>query len=336
MSEAPIDDLDRRIIRSVQIHPRAPMNLLARALEVSEQTVSRRFQRLRGEGVVRVIGLVDPRRLGQVDWTVRLTCRPHAARAVARALAARDDVAWVALTGGGAEIMASIRARTRDQRDDLLLRRLPRTAEVLSLQAMMVLHRFAGQEDDWSGFGGDLADGAVALLREHRPVVDHGAPAPEPTADDEPMLAALRRDGRTPVAALAAATGWTAGRVTRRLDHLIGTGTLYLDVDLATARLGFPLDVMHWLEIEPARVHEFGEILGQESDVSFCAATTGSANLMAASTHADLDSLYDFTGRVGRLGPGLRHLEVVPVLRRLKQAGSLLEGSGLRDPSVPV
>jgi len=82
-----IDDLDRQIIHALIIDGRAPFSHIAAVVGVSEQTVARRYRRMRSNGLLRVVGLPDSQRLGQSDWTVRLQCVPDAAASVAEALA---------------------------------------------------------------------------------------------------------------------------------------------------------------------------------------------------------------------------------------------------------
>ena len=332
-----IDQLDRDILHALQITPRAGFALLAQVLGVSEQTVARRYARMRGAGVVRVIGLVDPSRIGQLDWTLRVSCRPHAALPLAQALAKRVDVSWVSLTGGGADILASIRARSADDRDELLLGRLPRTAQVLSMTASVVLSRFGHENDAWVRYGSTLSDDTVADLfaaSPHRQPIGSGEGEPLQPAD-QMLIDALGVDGRASIAALAAATGWTQGRTSRRLDTLLASGTLYLDVDLATELLGFPVMAMLWLNVEPGQWDQIGTALAAQPEVSYAAATTGPANVAASLSVRDVRELYSFTSSIGNLSTGIRGLQIEPVVRRIKQAGSLVEGSRLQMPTLP-
>jgi DNA-binding Lrp family transcriptional regulator len=327
-----LDRLDRQLIHALQADPRAPFSHIADVLGVSEQTVARRYRRLRGDGIVRVIGVVDPQRIGQADWLVRVGCRPGAAGRLADALARRDDVSWVMLTSGGSEVVCLIRARSQQQRDELMLQRLPATSQVLSMTAHAILHRFvAGNAADWSAFGDPLTAAQSAALR---PV-----PVPPPAEpvvlqpDDEPILAALARDGRSSYAALAAATGWTEGRVTRRVDALLGAGVLYFDVDLASQLMGYTTIAELWLTVEPSRLATVGEQLARHEEVPFVAAITGSANLVANVLCRDSEALYEYvTTKIGAVD-GVRHLETSPMLRRVKQAGTLMDG--LRLAALP-
>jgi DNA-binding Lrp family transcriptional regulator len=317
----PLDDLDGKIIQALQIDPRAGFSAIGDVLGVSEQTAARRFRRLRSGGLIRVIGLVSLRHLGQSEWVVRVTCQPGGTGPLADALARRDDVAWVTLTAGGSEIVCSVQSRSDEQRDDLLAR-LPATSRVLGLTAHALLHRYVGaSSDDWAGFTGErLTPAQVAALRP--PAEDVPAEPVTLRAEDGPLLAELARDGRSSYAALAAATGWSQGRATRRLAALRRAGILYFDLDLAMPLLGFPTSAYLWLTVEPASLVAVGTELAGHDEVPFAAAVTGSVNLVATVTCRSTEALYQYvTTKIGGTA-GVRQLEVSPVLRRAKQAGS--------------
>jgi DNA-binding Lrp family transcriptional regulator len=335
-----LDDLDRQIIRAIQIDPRAGFSRVAAVLGTSEQTVARRYRRLRGEGLLRVVGLVDSRYLGQSEWIVRAGCRPGGAGPLAEALARRDDVSWVTLSAGGSEIVCSVKSRSAQQRDDLLLQRLPATSQVLSMAAHALLHRYAGGEaTDWAGYGDLLTPAQAEALRPGETAQADSAEAlAEPATlrpDDTPLLDELARDGRCSYAALAAASGWTQGRVTRRLESLRRAGLVYFDVDLATQLLGFTTSAYLWLTVEPGSLAAIGEQIASHPEVPFASAITGSANLVASVVCRDTEALYRYVTTRISAASGVRQLEISPVLRRIKQAGTRMEGSRLAAP-VPA
>src|SRR3954467_13360551 len=90
----PFDRLDRQLVDALMVDGRAPFSRLAEVLGVSDQTVTRRYRRLRGEGLLRVIGLPIGMRVGLYQSQVRVQCVPGAAGAIADALARRPDIAW--------------------------------------------------------------------------------------------------------------------------------------------------------------------------------------------------------------------------------------------------
>jgi DNA-binding Lrp family transcriptional regulator len=327
-----LDRVDRQLIHALQLEPRAPFSRLAAALGVSEQTAARRYRQLRGNGVLRVIGVVNPRGLGESDWFVRVQCRPDGAEVLATALAQRDDVAWVSLSAGGSEIVGVVRSRTQREREELLLQRLPKTAQVLGISAFVMLHRFFRPgAADWMGLGDILDATQVAALQPTpRTISDAGESlALEPA--DLPMLGLLARDGRVSLAALANASGLSEGRVARRLAVLQSSDVLYFDLDVAVELVGFAATAYLWLTIAPARLDEVGREITQHQQVAFAAAITGSANLIVALVCHDLDELYHYvTEQIGAMD-GVQSLEVSPILRRIKQAGALMNGRRLAD-----
>jgi DNA-binding Lrp family transcriptional regulator len=324
-----IDDMDKGIIHALQLDPRAAFQKIAAVLGISEQTVARRYRRLRGDGLLRVIGMVDPRHVGQPEWMVRVGCRPGGTGPLAEALARRDDVSWVTLSAGGSEVTCSVRSRSARQRDDLLIQRLPATSQVLSMTAHAVLHRFlGGSATDWTGYGSTLTAQQIAALTPERGVA-HEAEAVALTPEDQPLLGELANDGRASYATLAAAAGISQGRATRRVAALHQAGLLYFDVDLAAEPLGFATAALLWLTVAPASLAAVGSQIADHPEVPFAAAVSGSANLVASVICRDTEALYQYVTTRISAAEGVRQLEISPVLRRVKQAGTWVEGQRL-------
>ncbi|MFR0357247.1 Lrp/AsnC family transcriptional regulator [Streptomyces sediminimaris] len=326
-----------RIIRALQIAPRASFAAMAAALGLTESAVNRRYRRLRADGVVRVAGVVNPGALGQSRWLVRLRCRPGSVAAIAEALARRDDVNWVALSAAGYEITCATQSRTREQRENLLGQRLPRTAAVLDINAFAVLRQFMGGRGHyWAALEGVLSPEQEAMLgSDGPPFTESPVVTRDPvhlTTEDERILDALAADGRASLVDLAAAADSTPGRVSRRLHTLLLRRVVHIDVEIAAAALGYHARANLWLRVHPSAVKEVGRALAREPEIAFAAAVSGPFNLHAVAHCRDLDELFEFTSdRVGSLA-GLQSMEVSPVLRHIKQAGTLLSGGRLVEP----
>ncbi|HEY2716629.1 MAG TPA: AsnC family transcriptional regulator [Solirubrobacterales bacterium] len=333
-----LDRLDRQIIHALLVSPRAAFSHLADVLGSSEQTVARRYRRLVEARVVRVRGLRGPV-AGVQDWMVRAQVRAGSAGPVAGALAAREDVSWVVIAAGGAEVVCSTRPRSAEQRDALLLERLPGASQVTALSAHAILHRYAGSgAKEWSAFDDPLEPAQVRALeaeRGPRPdgVVSNPQPQPAPLEPgDEALAAALHEDGRASIAALAAAGGDSPGRVRRRLDLLLGTGSLYVDIEVATGPLGLDVAAILWLAIAPAHLVESAERMASAPESAFVAAVSGAQNLYVSLVCRDTAALYEFiTREVGAL-PAVSSVETVPVARKVKLAGSVMHGDLLPEP----
>ncbi|MFK4186921.1 Lrp/AsnC family transcriptional regulator [Streptomyces sparsogenes] len=196
-----LDDIDRGLVHALQIDGRAPLRTLGEVLGVSENTVARRYRRLRSAGVLRVVGAFSGARLGYRAWTIRLRCTPDAAGPLARALAARPDTSYVHLLSGGTEISCSAQTRSGEESDALLLHRLPRTGRITSVSAHLLLDHSA-LPSGWAGPALLSGEQTAAL----------GPPPVDGTEDvtleegDRALFDALSRDGRASHAELAAAT----------------------------------------------------------------------------------------------------------------------------------
>ncbi|MGW3042213.1 Lrp/AsnC family transcriptional regulator [Kitasatospora sp. NPDC001159] len=330
---------DVRILRALQIDPRVGFATVATVLGLSELTVARRYRRMRRAGAVRVIGVVDPGALGQSRWMVRLRCRPGSVTAIAEALAQRDDIGWVALSAAGSEVTFAVRSRSQEQRDDLLGRRLPRTAAVVDLQASVMLRQFVGGRGHyWAALTGTLTPEEESALGSgdspftERPVV-RNQPS-QLSAHDEKLLAALAADGRASLVDLAAAADLTPGRASRRLHALRASGVVDIDVEVAPMALGYRARANLWMRVHPGRIKAVGRAMAQMPEVGFAAAVSGPHNLHAVVQCRDLDELFEFTtDRVGSLS-GVEGMEISPVFRQVKQAGTRVDGDRLTDPSI--
>ncbi|MGI5324694.1 Lrp/AsnC family transcriptional regulator [Actinomadura nitritigenes] len=320
MSAPVLDELDRRIVHALHIDGRAPFSRIAPVLGVSDQTVARRYRGLRSTGSLRVVGLPNARRLGWVEWFVRIQVTPDAAVPVADALARRPDTSWVCLTSGGTQIVCVTRARSPHERDALLLGQLPRTPRVTGVTAHCLLRVFAGGPSGWHGRADSLAPEQAAALAPEPPHEPRGRVVLR--EGDEQLLATLARDGRTTYPEIARATGWSEMTARRRLAHLREQGALFFDVDIDPLLLGFETLAILWLTVHPARLRRTAEALAAHPEVAFAAATTGPTNLLVFAVCRDVDALYDYLERgIGTL-PGIRELESAPVIRNSKRVGA--------------
>lgn len=325
-----LNGLDRQLVRALQFEPRASFSRLAAALDVSEQTVARRYRRLRRDGLLRVVGAVDPRGLGEIGWLVRLRCRPDGALSVADGLARREDVSWLTINSGGSEVLFALRARTQADREDLLVQRLPRSEPVLDIAAAVILYRYSGADVvAWDELRDELAPAQVKRLNATPRVVATRVAALEP--GDDALLDLLARDGRASSTVLSRATGMSVGRVTRRIEALQRDGVLYFDVDIAVAATGTVTTAHLWLQVPPASLEAVGHAIAGHDEVQFAAAISGEDNLVASVTSGSLDELYSYlTTKVAAID-GVSRYQLSPVLRHVKQAGAMTIGDRLAE-----
>jgi DNA-binding Lrp family transcriptional regulator len=323
-----VDSLDLRLLNALHLDGRAPFSRIAEVLGVSDQTVARRYQRLRQEGALRVVGRLDARRMGHVEWAIRLQCAPGTSKAVAAALAKRGDASWVRLASAGTEVVCLVRTSSDEERDVLLLDRLPATRPVVSIKAHCLLRTFWGGQTGWSAVTSGLSEDEVAALSPEPapPAAAHDLRRSAITAitldaGDRVLLVELAGDGRMSNAKLAAATGWHEATVRRRIEALRETGALYFDLDIDSRALGYACTAMLWITVEPSSLSAAGQALARHPEITFAAATTGPTNLLGTVVCTDVYALYDYVAeQAGRL-PGVREIESAPIIRTVKRTG---------------
>lgn len=308
-----IDDLDRQLVHCLAVDGRASFSRIGEILGVSDQTVARRYRRLRSSGALRVAGLKARKHLGATGWFLRMQCVPGSGPPIAAALARRTDTAWIQLLSGDTEVMCTLRGDAREDQAALLTR-LPRSDRIVSVTAHSLLHMFAGGPEGL-GFLRVLPEARVAPLRY--PVTGGEVSLGDL---DEALFDALGADGRTPYADLAAAAGWSESTVRRRVEQLRAAGVLYFHMDLDLPLFGFRSTAWLWMSVPPAKLAGAGETLAKFPEVAYAAATTGPANLAVFAVCHDETEFYDFlTSRVGAL-PDVASVETAPVIRTVKQA----------------
>ncbi|WP_187284488.1 Lrp/AsnC family transcriptional regulator [Streptomyces sp. uw30] len=309
------DELDLQLLDALEVNARASFARLAEVLGVSDQTVARRYRRLCAEGGLRVVAVRDAVRLGQDQWTLRLRCVPDSAQAIADALAKRPDTNWIGIASGGTEVIFGTRPRSPGDRDDLLLGKLPRTPRVLEIRAYQILHRFYGGPSGWLSKFRALTDEQKAALR---PAPGAAGPA-RIDPEDEPLVAALERDGRAGYPELQRATGRSESAVKRRLAALLASGAVYVDVEYHSETIGFPVAAVLWITTTPAALTAVGKALAAHDEIAHAAAIAGPCSIVATAVVRNTADLYTYlSGPLGQLD-GVQHVESSVFLRRVKQ-----------------
>jgi DNA-binding Lrp family transcriptional regulator len=331
-----LDETDRQLLHALMVAPRASFRVYAGVLGVCDQTVARRYRKLAETAGLRVFGLVNGPQAGWVDWLVRLQVVPGSAQRIADTLARRPDTRWVRLYSGGTEIVCVLQARSPEQRNALFLRGLPGSRHVTAITAYSILNVFSPVE--YIGHASALSAAQLTALgaaaqepaapRYGRPAADSAPSAGRTLSvsaalrdEDDPLLAELARDGRTPVADLAAAIHWHESTVRRRIEELRRAGLLYFDLDIDDSVLGINATVMLWLKVEPASLDAAGRAVAAHAEVPFAAATTGPTNLVVSGIFRDTREFYAYlTTKLAGL-PGLQSVESAPIIGTLKRTG---------------
>jgi len=117
--------LDKRIIEHLQTDGRRPFTQIAADLGVSEAAVRARTNRLIDRGILQVVGVADPGKLGFQQALIGIRCEPGRLVAVAEALATLPEVDYVVVTTGRFDILIETVSEDNEGLLRFLTERLP-------------------------------------------------------------------------------------------------------------------------------------------------------------------------------------------------------------------
>ena len=140
LDPVPLDDIDKRIITELQLDGRLPYARLGPAVGLSQAAARQRVQRLIERGVMQVVAVTDPLALG-FNLEAMIGIRADGdLRALARTLAAIDEIDYVVVTSGGYDVLVETVCEGTDELLDLLNDRIRTLPGVRSADAFPYLH----------------------------------------------------------------------------------------------------------------------------------------------------------------------------------------------------
>ena len=102
-----MDELDRKLVKALQIDGRASNSQLARIIQVSEGTIRRRLKRLITDGVIRFSVIPDPEALGyETEALIGVQVDPDKFDLVSSHLMELEESSWVSVTTGSFDMFA--------------------------------------------------------------------------------------------------------------------------------------------------------------------------------------------------------------------------------------
>ena len=135
-----LDDLDKGIIGALQAEGRRPYSRIAQDLRVAESVVRYRVQRLEQSGMLQVVGIADPLRLGFDRMAlIGLKVRPGTLKTVCEAVTAFPETSYVAAIAGSYDVIVEVICRDTAHFGELLTGRLHAVDGVVSAESFFVL-----------------------------------------------------------------------------------------------------------------------------------------------------------------------------------------------------
>ncbi|HAG57855.1 MAG TPA: hypothetical protein DIT15_05590 [Arthrobacter bacterium] len=236
-----LDTLDRQIMAALVRNGRAPWRLIAEVLGQQERTVARRGNKLLESGAARINAFINPAAVSsRAAFLLRVQAAPRELRQVCSWLADQDESSWVSALSGSSEAVAEM-FLAPEELAELLYHRLAKVEGVQSFTMMPLFEYFRTP----SGWKPDVLDKQqyAALHPDEDGRLAGAATGHTPLDDTGRMLAGLlHRNGRATMDELAAELSVSKATVSRRLEALTSSGTLFIRAVVDLASLGFPVE----------------------------------------------------------------------------------------------
>ena len=144
-----LDDLDKAIIRCLQLDGRRPYAQIGRELKVPEATVRQRAERLISRRVVQIVGVTDPLAMGfQQPALIGLKVDANRLEEIAQKIAALDEVTYLVVTAGRFDLMCEVVCEDNDHLLRVLTEDLAKIRGIRSTETLVEL-RFVKESYQW-------------------------------------------------------------------------------------------------------------------------------------------------------------------------------------------
>ena len=138
-----LDRLDRDIIAHLQYDGRMPFTDIAAQLEISEGSVRRRVKRMVDDGILQIVGIVEPQYL---DWEtaamVGITVQQGQIEAIAQQIAQFPEVTYLFMASGGYDLFVEVYCRDRAHFASFLSNDLQKVSGIERTETFMILKMY--------------------------------------------------------------------------------------------------------------------------------------------------------------------------------------------------
>ncbi len=144
-----VSSLDKRIIEHLQQDGRRPFTQIAADLGVSEAAVRARTNRLVERGILQVVGVTDPLKLGfHQQAMIGVRCERNEILEVADAVSEFPEVAYVVITAGAFDLLVEVVCENNEALLTFLTEKLRAVAGVRDTETFVYL-RMVKQTYQW-------------------------------------------------------------------------------------------------------------------------------------------------------------------------------------------
>jgi Lrp/AsnC family transcriptional regulator for asnA, asnC and gidA len=141
-----LDAIDRRVVAALQADGRRAFASIGEELSVAESVIRYRVQRMEKAGILQVVGIADPLKLGfDLMAMIGIRTQPGELREVCAALAELPETSYVAAVAGHYDIFLEVVCRDTAHFQELLIDTVHAIPGVQSTESFLILeiHKMA-------------------------------------------------------------------------------------------------------------------------------------------------------------------------------------------------
>ena len=137
---APLDPIDRGMIKLLQKDGRMPIVALSKTLGISETTARTRLNRLIKKDIIKVLAVSNPIKLGfDIFGSLKIEIDLKKKDTILEQLKKIDQLNYIVLTTGGTDIHAEFAARSLKEFQELIFEKICRIDGVNSSQTALIV-----------------------------------------------------------------------------------------------------------------------------------------------------------------------------------------------------
>lgn len=137
------DETDREIISLLQYDGRMPYTMIGEKLGISEGAVRRRVKRLTEDGVMQIVGIVEPRLM---DWNaagmIGVNVQSGQIERAAAEIGDFSEVTYLFMASGGFDLFVEVYCRDREHFVEFLNQKLQQVPGVTRTETFMILKMY--------------------------------------------------------------------------------------------------------------------------------------------------------------------------------------------------
>lgn len=138
-----MDALDSQILERLQENGRSRYTAIAKELGVAEGTVRNRVAKLMDDGVLQIIGMVDPHQVGYNALAmIGVSIHPPHLDTAASTIAALPQVSYLVLVSGEFDLMMEVLCKDRESLAAFLRDKLHNIPGVHHTETFPILHTY--------------------------------------------------------------------------------------------------------------------------------------------------------------------------------------------------